>query len=53
VSALEILAAALLVLGSFVVFRVLLEAYPFVDAGPLDASPPEAEEEAPPLRRAA
>jgi hypothetical protein len=50
VSALEILAAALLVLGSLIVFRVLLEADP-ISARPADV--PKADEEAPPLRRAA
>jgi len=53
VSALEILAAALLVLGSFVVLRVALEADPVNDRDPLDASASKAEAEAPPLRRAA
>jgi hypothetical protein len=51
VSALEILAAALMVLGTVIVFRVLLEA-DALDAQSL-ARPKSKAEEAPPLRRAA
>jgi hypothetical protein len=53
VPALEILAAALLLFGSVLVFRVLIETDHLLDeATPLEALEPEAEE-APPLRRAA
>jgi hypothetical protein len=53
VPALEILAAILLVFGSVLVFRALLEADRFYeDAAPLDLHEPEAEE-ARPLRQAA
>lgn len=52
-SALEIFAAALLVLGSFIVLRVVLEADPLADPDEFGASPPELQEEVPPLRRAA
>jgi hypothetical protein len=51
VSALEILAAALLVLGSFLVLRVVFEADP-VNAPPREAAEGDLEE-SPPLRRAA
>jgi hypothetical protein len=53
VLALEIFAAALLVFGSVLVFRELLEADRLLDESkPLEVLSPEAEE-APPLRRAA
>ena len=51
--ALEILAAALLVFGSVLVFRVLIETDRLLDeATPLEVPEPEVEE-ARPLRRAA
>jgi hypothetical protein len=53
VAALEILAAALLVFGSVLVFRVLLESDRLLDDAPgSDVPEPEAEE-ARPLRQAA
>jgi hypothetical protein len=53
VPALEILAAALLVLASVVVFRLIIESDRLLDdASPLDAHEPEPEE-AQPFRQAA
>jgi hypothetical protein len=54
VSALEIFAAALLVLGSFIVLRVVVEADPLADPDELEAPPPDVEEEeGAPFRHAA